>query len=121
MNVTHKALHGRTASHGPQDLFECAKQLFVKPLHIANEFKIPTQYYRCLLGGKGEICVQYYRLSTCWKKIMLRNEICNVNMSYHRIQNNTILIEYIYIYTENVQKCVKHCNVINDNNTYKTK
>jgi len=40
-HTVHKALHGRAASHGSWDLFKCVKQLFAKPLHISNGFKIP--------------------------------------------------------------------------------
>jgi len=56
-STAHKASHGRAASHGPRDLFECAKQLFAKPLHIANGFKIPhkTQMFTGWQRG-GDLC-----------------------------------------------------------------
>lgn len=58
MSHTKSIAHGRTASHGPQDLFEYVREAIICEAfaYIENGFKIHTKH-RCLLGGEGEICV----------------------------------------------------------------
>jgi len=108
-HTAHKALHGRAASHGPQDLFECAKQLFAKPLHIANGFKIPHKTQMFTGWQRGDLCVILSAVHVSKKHSAYRNKICNMSCTkaYILLYVNQICIFYTapvlrigaYIYT----------------------
>jgi len=97
-HTTHKALQGRAASHGPRDLFECSKQLFAKPLHIANGFKIPHKTQMFTGWQRGDLCVILSAVHVSKKHsayIEIKYAICVVYKSIYYI---IILCEQISIY-----------------------